>query len=317
MDLTRNEKLVIAFIIFAFFALIIIVAAVLAAKNKNNENEVQTSFSAGEIIGVKPDIKIPTDQVFYVPPCPLSTGLYAQSDGLIGMYPKNLNTKGFKVLIFDYIDTTQKIPVRKNFATVYQFSTCDNVAQFNDACGPYNRSNWELAYMMPYAGSAIVDGKTVHTYASYETRDRWPQGGFDCSPFSDKNPYLRSIYNTLTITEVSPRTPEGKPGECLTVDGSKQSNPDQILITFKRQKQRKEYTNDTIKLRSPKVEFDMSQPTKIYALDNRNYFDTDIDVDITNIILNLVHGFQVTCKPSSKPTGELPFDNNPAPLPKM
>jgi hypothetical protein len=61
----------------------------------------------------------------------------------------------------------------------------------------------------------------------------------------------------------------------------------------------------------------MSQPTKIYALDNRNYFDTDIDVDITNIILNLVHGFQVTCKPSSKPTGELPFDNNPAPLPKM
>ena len=323
MTLSANQQIALGVLVGIIFLGAFISLVIYLMRNKNTDTENQSVYQAGEVVIGELNPKIPVDTVFYIPPCPLVTGLYAQSDGLVGFYPKNINTKDFKVLITDEIDYSGKNPVRKNYATVYQFSTCDNVNLFNDACGPYPRSQWELAYLMPYAGSAIVDGKVVHTYASYETRDRWPQGGFDCTTINDQNKnrntaYLRSIYNTLTITELSPRTSQSTPGECLTVNGDKQNNPDQILITFKRQKQRKEYTSDTLNIRSPKVEFDMSQATKMYALDNRNWFDTDIDVDISNIILNLVSGFQVTCKPSgTKPPGELPIDNNPAPVPKM
>lgn len=202
-----------------------------------------------DFIPINPDL---ASQLATITP-PLKSGLWTQ------LTPDKLGMK---------IEIVNQSP-QYHAANVYFLNQCDaeNLRFFDS-----NKHMYALGMKISYAGSAVIDGKTVHTYSSLETRDYDPiYGTFMCNTVrsadyvEEKKFFDRYVFNTLVITEL----PGGK-----------------ILVNYNRQKLKNEHTLFSNRNYIPMKAFNEFSNPKILIDDKRNFYDTDIDIKLEGIILN-------------------------------
>lgn len=206
----------------------------------------------------------------FLEPTTLQTALYEQ---------KNPDNYGFKV----EIQNTTKIG---GIANIYAVET---------DCGQKNltftnSNSYSIAVRVLYSGSAVINGKIVHTFASVEKTSYIPSLGiFNCDRSFSSDPiknqsalnnYRREVYNTLLITELDDfNSASYEPGY-----------PQKIQIDFRRQKLRKEYTYlGGSNIHTPFTKFSepsTSNGNKMIVIDDsKNVHDTQISYKIKDIIL--------------------------------
>ena len=224
--------------ILVFLVILVTFTAIVSMRN--------TSQKSTGPLDPKP---LPTDLV-----TPLTTGLYTQS---------NKNRQGFMIEILTGNQYT--------IANVYGVETDCGKGDFLQI----NKYSYLLAPRLLYSGSAIIDNKIIHTYASVEKSSYIGSlNSFNCNTKDPAN-YKREVYNTLYITELG--------------------SPEKIMITFTRQKTKNEYpyTDALATAGSAWKVFSQPHPSngnkQQPILDTKNFFDTNMNYKIENIILNKIN----------------------------